>query len=138
MIPRTPTPGPSFVREHAVQVHDRVLSAGMKPFAELSYDELLTHGYIVVGSPGSVADKLGQLQSELGFGQLIGLFALGDMPHERVVSSMELKLLDEAGHAGNVCQARHLTRGADENDSGVARSNRQGCYRIPREGAVAD
>ena len=67
-----------------------VLMAGMKPFAQLSYEELLEHGYIVAGSPDSVANRLGELQASLGFGQIIGLYALGDMPHDRVVASMEL------------------------------------------------
>ena len=67
-----------------------VLMAGMKPFAELSYEDLLDNGYIVAGSPDSVVNRLGELQADLGFGQIIGLYALGDMPHARVVSSMEL------------------------------------------------
>jgi len=67
-----------------------VLMAGMKPFAQLSYEELLEHGYIVAGSPDSVTNRLGELQADLGFGQIIGLYALGDMPHGRVVASMEL------------------------------------------------
>jgi alkanesulfonate monooxygenase SsuD/methylene tetrahydromethanopterin reductase-like flavin-dependent oxidoreductase (luciferase family) len=67
-----------------------VLSAGMHAFGDLSYDDLREQGYIVSGSPDTVASRLGELQAELGFGQIIGLFALGDMPHERVVSSMEL------------------------------------------------
>jgi alkanesulfonate monooxygenase SsuD/methylene tetrahydromethanopterin reductase-like flavin-dependent oxidoreductase (luciferase family) len=67
-----------------------VLTAGMKPFSELSYEELLAEGYIVVGSPGSVTARLGELQGKLGFGQIIGLFALGGLPHQQVVTSMEL------------------------------------------------
>jgi alkanesulfonate monooxygenase SsuD/methylene tetrahydromethanopterin reductase-like flavin-dependent oxidoreductase (luciferase family) len=67
-----------------------VLMSGAKPFAATSYEELLAEGYVVVGSPSTVADRLGQLQGELGFGQIIGLFALGDMPHERTIGSMEL------------------------------------------------
>jgi alkanesulfonate monooxygenase SsuD/methylene tetrahydromethanopterin reductase-like flavin-dependent oxidoreductase (luciferase family) len=71
-----------------------VLSSGAKPFAALSYEELLTHGYAVVGSPDTVANRLGELQSELGFGQIIGLFAIGGMTHEQVVASTELFAAD--------------------------------------------
>ncbi|HEX5494742.1 MAG TPA: LLM class flavin-dependent oxidoreductase [Mycobacteriales bacterium] len=67
-----------------------LLMAGMKPFSELSYDELLTEGYAVVGSPDTVTARLRELYEELGFGQVIGLFALGDITHERTVRSAEL------------------------------------------------
>ncbi|MQA11753.1 MAG: LLM class flavin-dependent oxidoreductase [Pseudonocardiaceae bacterium] len=67
-----------------------LLMAGMKPFPELSYEELLAEGYVVVGSPDSVTARLQELHDELGFGQLIGLFAIGDMTHEQTTRSMEL------------------------------------------------
>jgi alkanesulfonate monooxygenase SsuD/methylene tetrahydromethanopterin reductase-like flavin-dependent oxidoreductase (luciferase family) len=67
-----------------------LLMSGMKPFSELTYDELLGEGYVVVGSPDTVAARLRELHDELGFGQLIGLFAPGDIPHERTVRSMTL------------------------------------------------
>jgi alkanesulfonate monooxygenase SsuD/methylene tetrahydromethanopterin reductase-like flavin-dependent oxidoreductase (luciferase family) len=68
-----------------------VLSAGMKPFAQLSYSELLEGGQAVVGSPGTVASRLRELYEELGgFGQLIGLFAIGPSTHEQVMRSAEL------------------------------------------------
>lgn len=67
-----------------------LLMAGMKPFAELSYEELLAEGYAVVGSPETVTARLRELHDELGFGQLIGLFALGGMTHEQTVHGMEL------------------------------------------------
>jgi alkanesulfonate monooxygenase SsuD/methylene tetrahydromethanopterin reductase-like flavin-dependent oxidoreductase (luciferase family) len=67
-----------------------LLMSGSKPFAEQSYEDLLALGYAVVGSPDTVTNRLGELYDELGFGQIIGLFALGDMSHERTKSSMEL------------------------------------------------
>jgi alkanesulfonate monooxygenase SsuD/methylene tetrahydromethanopterin reductase-like flavin-dependent oxidoreductase (luciferase family) len=68
-----------------------VLSAGMKPFAQLSYSKLLEGGQAVVGSPGTVASRLRELYEELGgFGQLIGLFAIGPSTHEQVMRSAEL------------------------------------------------
>jgi alkanesulfonate monooxygenase SsuD/methylene tetrahydromethanopterin reductase-like flavin-dependent oxidoreductase (luciferase family) len=67
-----------------------LLMAGMKPFAELTYEELLADGYAVVGSPDTVAARLRELHDELGFGQVIGLFALGDITHEETTRSMEL------------------------------------------------
>ena len=68
-----------------------VLMAGMKPFAQLSYEELLADGQAVVGSPASVTARLRELHAELGgFGQLIGLFAIGPSTHEQVTRSAEL------------------------------------------------
>jgi alkanesulfonate monooxygenase SsuD/methylene tetrahydromethanopterin reductase-like flavin-dependent oxidoreductase (luciferase family) len=67
-----------------------LLKAGMRPFSELSYEELLAEGYAVVGSPGSVAARLRELHEELGFGMVTGLFGIGDITHEQTVRSMEL------------------------------------------------
>jgi alkanesulfonate monooxygenase SsuD/methylene tetrahydromethanopterin reductase-like flavin-dependent oxidoreductase (luciferase family) len=67
-----------------------MLMSGRKPFTDASYSELVSEGYVVVGSPDTVTNRLGQLQDQLGFGQLIGLFAIGDMPHERVISNLDL------------------------------------------------
>jgi alkanesulfonate monooxygenase SsuD/methylene tetrahydromethanopterin reductase-like flavin-dependent oxidoreductase (luciferase family) len=67
-----------------------LLMSGTKPFPELTYEELLEQGYAVVGTPATVAARLRELYEELGFGQLIGLFALGDITHEETVTSMEL------------------------------------------------
>jgi alkanesulfonate monooxygenase SsuD/methylene tetrahydromethanopterin reductase-like flavin-dependent oxidoreductase (luciferase family) len=67
-----------------------LLTAGTKPFSALSYEELLGEGYAVVGTPATVTARLRELYEELGFGQLIGLFALGDITHEETVTSMEL------------------------------------------------
>jgi len=66
-----------------------LLMSGMKPYPELSYEELLAGGYVIVGGPQTVAARLRELYGELGFGQVIGLFALGGMTHEQVVGSME-------------------------------------------------
>jgi alkanesulfonate monooxygenase SsuD/methylene tetrahydromethanopterin reductase-like flavin-dependent oxidoreductase (luciferase family) len=67
-----------------------LLTAGTKPFPALTYEELIGEGYAVVGTPETVTARLRELYEELGFGQLIGLFALGDITHEETVTSMEL------------------------------------------------
>jgi alkanesulfonate monooxygenase SsuD/methylene tetrahydromethanopterin reductase-like flavin-dependent oxidoreductase (luciferase family) len=67
-----------------------VLKAGMPAFSEMSSQDLLAGGHVGAGSPETVTAQLRELQEELGFGQLIGLFAIGDIPHERTVRSMEL------------------------------------------------
>jgi alkanesulfonate monooxygenase SsuD/methylene tetrahydromethanopterin reductase-like flavin-dependent oxidoreductase (luciferase family) len=67
-----------------------VLSSGLRGLGG-DYEELLANGQAVVGSPGAVTERLGQLYDALGgFGQLIGLFAIGPATHEQVMRSAEL------------------------------------------------
>jgi alkanesulfonate monooxygenase SsuD/methylene tetrahydromethanopterin reductase-like flavin-dependent oxidoreductase (luciferase family) len=68
-----------------------VLASGMRGFGASSYEDLLAQGQAVVGSPSSVAKRLTELYDELGgFGQIIGLFAIGPSTHEQVMRSSEL------------------------------------------------
>ncbi len=68
-----------------------MLATERKPFGELSYEELLADGYAVVGSPATVAARLRSMYDDLGgYGQLIGLFAIGPSTHEQVMHSAEL------------------------------------------------
>jgi alkanesulfonate monooxygenase SsuD/methylene tetrahydromethanopterin reductase-like flavin-dependent oxidoreductase (luciferase family) len=68
-----------------------ILSLDRKPFSQLSYAELLAEGYAVVGSPGTVAARLAAMHSELGgYGQVIGLFAIGPATREQTRRSTEL------------------------------------------------
>jgi alkanesulfonate monooxygenase SsuD/methylene tetrahydromethanopterin reductase-like flavin-dependent oxidoreductase (luciferase family) len=67
-----------------------LLMAGTKPYPELTYEELLGEGYAVVGSAESVTARLTELHQELRYGQLIGLFGLGDITHDETIRSMEL------------------------------------------------
>ena len=68
-----------------------VLMAGLTPFSQLGYEDLLAGGQVVAGSPDTVASRLRELYDQLGgFGQLIGLFAIGPSTHEQVTRSAEL------------------------------------------------
>ena len=68
-----------------------LLNTPRKPFTEMSYDDLLAEGYAVVGSPDTVTRRLHQMHDELGgYGQLIGLFAIGVATHEQVTRSTDL------------------------------------------------
>jgi alkanesulfonate monooxygenase SsuD/methylene tetrahydromethanopterin reductase-like flavin-dependent oxidoreductase (luciferase family) len=68
-----------------------VLASGLRGFGVQSYEDLLAQGQAVVGSPSSVAKRLTELYDELGgFGQIIGLFAIGPSTHEQVMRSAEL------------------------------------------------
>jgi alkanesulfonate monooxygenase SsuD/methylene tetrahydromethanopterin reductase-like flavin-dependent oxidoreductase (luciferase family) len=68
-----------------------ILSIDRKPFSALSYAELLADGYAVVGSPATVAARLASMHEQLGgYGQLIGLFAIGPATREQTRRSTEL------------------------------------------------
>jgi alkanesulfonate monooxygenase SsuD/methylene tetrahydromethanopterin reductase-like flavin-dependent oxidoreductase (luciferase family) len=67
-----------------------VLASGLRAGGS-SYEDLLANGQAVVGSPASVAKRLGELYDDLGgFGQIIGLFAIGPSTPEQVKRSTEL------------------------------------------------
>jgi alkanesulfonate monooxygenase SsuD/methylene tetrahydromethanopterin reductase-like flavin-dependent oxidoreductase (luciferase family) len=68
-----------------------ILSLDRKPFSQLSYAELLADGYAVVGSPDTVAARLASMHEQLGgYGQVIGLFAIGPATREQTRRSTEL------------------------------------------------
>lgn len=67
-----------------------LLKANLKAYPELSYEELLEHGYVVVGGPEQVRNRLGELRDELGFGQLMTMLTIGGMPAEMVRRNTEI------------------------------------------------
>jgi alkanesulfonate monooxygenase SsuD/methylene tetrahydromethanopterin reductase-like flavin-dependent oxidoreductase (luciferase family) len=68
-----------------------MLSLDRKPFSALTYAELLAEGYAVVGSPDTVAARLTEMYDKLGgYGQLIGLFAIGTATREQTRRCTEL------------------------------------------------
>jgi len=68
-----------------------VLMSGLRGGGASSYEDLLANGLAVVGSPASVTERLRELYAELGgFGQLIGLFAIGPAGHDQIMHSAEL------------------------------------------------
>ncbi|HEY2717890.1 MAG TPA: LLM class flavin-dependent oxidoreductase [Solirubrobacterales bacterium] len=67
-----------------------LLRAGVKAFQEVSYEELVDLGYVLVGSPETLVDKIEDLRGEMGFGSLSALMSIGDMSHEETVRSMRL------------------------------------------------
>jgi len=67
-----------------------MLSARGKAPNQYTYEEILDNGMAVVGSPDTVGERFEALMDELGFGQVITLMGVGDMPHYRTIKSMEL------------------------------------------------
>lgn len=68
----------------------RMLSARTKAPTQLSFEELERDGYILVGSPRTVRDRLADMHRELGFGIFIGGGRIGTMSHEQALTNAEL------------------------------------------------
>ena len=68
-----------------------VLMTERKPFSALSTRNCWTTGTRSWAARPSVADRLGEMYDALGgYGQLIGLFAIGPSTHEQITRSAEL------------------------------------------------
>ena len=59
-------------------------------YAKMSFDDLNDRGYCVVGGVETVKQRLAASIKELGYGILLSLLQIGDMPHYRTVKNMEL------------------------------------------------
>jgi alkanesulfonate monooxygenase SsuD/methylene tetrahydromethanopterin reductase-like flavin-dependent oxidoreductase (luciferase family) len=78
---------PGYLSEDALR---RFLMAGVKPPSELTFEELEREGYILVGSPATVRDRLKAVRRDLGVGIFIAGGRIGDMPHAPAARSMAL------------------------------------------------
>lgn len=78
---------PGYVTEESLR---KFLAAGVRLPSELSYKELLDLGYVLAGSPTTVAERLISIHRELGVGIFIYSGRTGDMPKEKAWNSMEL------------------------------------------------
>jgi alkanesulfonate monooxygenase SsuD/methylene tetrahydromethanopterin reductase-like flavin-dependent oxidoreductase (luciferase family) len=78
---------PGYVTEQSLR---KFLSAGMRPPSDLSFEELERGGYVLLGSPRTVLDRLKEYYRDLHFGLFIGGGRIGDMPYEKASKSVEL------------------------------------------------
>jgi alkanesulfonate monooxygenase SsuD/methylene tetrahydromethanopterin reductase-like flavin-dependent oxidoreductase (luciferase family) len=58
-------------------------------FSTLSWEELLSTGYLIAGSPETVTKQLGGQMTSVGGGHFMGMFHIGNMAHDEVVKSLE-------------------------------------------------
>ena len=59
-------------------------------YANMSFDDFNARGYCVVGSVETVKQRLVESIGKLGYGILLSLLQIGDMPHYRTIKNMEL------------------------------------------------
>ena len=78
---------PGYMTDHS---WGRFLQSGLGAYSDVSYEDLVSQGYAVVGSPATVRERLEELATELGFGLVNALLHIGDMPHDHTIRNMEL------------------------------------------------
>ena len=59
-------------------------------FSLLSWEDLDKTGYILAGSPDTVARKLNEQMSQVGADHFMGMFHIGNLPHRKVIASLDL------------------------------------------------
>lgn len=57
---------------------------------ERSFEELVQDGFVILGSPATVAEQLRAYQREMGFGILCALLHFGTLSHELTLRNLEL------------------------------------------------
>ena len=78
---------PGYITEHSLGA---MMKSGAKSFGGLTYEELIDEGYIIVGSPATVIEKLNYYAERLHAGVMVTGASWGDMPRELVAKNMEL------------------------------------------------
>ena len=61
-----------------------------RAFSAPSFEEIVTRGYVIVGSPDEVAEQLREVATELNVGHLMLLLQFGDMSRELTLYNSEL------------------------------------------------
>jgi alkanesulfonate monooxygenase SsuD/methylene tetrahydromethanopterin reductase-like flavin-dependent oxidoreductase (luciferase family) len=64
--------------------------AGQSAFGNVTFEEIIDQGYVIVGSPDEVADQLREVAINLNVGQLMMLLQFGNMGRELAMYNTEL------------------------------------------------
>ena len=59
-------------------------------FSTLGWDELVKSGYMIAGNPESVARQIRDQMKQIGADHFMGMFHIGNLAHEKVISSLDL------------------------------------------------
>jgi alkanesulfonate monooxygenase SsuD/methylene tetrahydromethanopterin reductase-like flavin-dependent oxidoreductase (luciferase family) len=61
-----------------------------RDFSKLDWAGLLSSGYLIAGNPDSVAGQIQEQMNQVGAEHFMGMFHIGDLPHHKVVHSLNL------------------------------------------------
>ena len=81
-----------------------------------SWEEIQKGGFVVVGSPATVRDRLIEIANHTGLGTLIPNFSVGNVPHDLTRKSVELFAREVMPHLRGVNvdpPADEVTRGTE-------------------------
>lgn len=59
-------------------------------FSKLDWEALIGSGYVIAGNPDTVARQLSDQMRQIGAGHFMGMFHIGNLAHDKVVSSLDL------------------------------------------------
>ena len=59
-------------------------------FSKLDWGGLLQTGYVIAGSPDTVARQINEQMKQVGSDHFMGMFHIGNLAHEKVISSLNL------------------------------------------------
>ena len=59
-------------------------------FSTLGWDDLVKSGYMIAGSPDTVARQIQAQMKQVGADHFMGMFHIGNLAHEKVISSLDL------------------------------------------------
>ena len=83
---------PGFMEKRSFRnMVEAKMKYGLKDFTDLTYEDLLEQGYIIVGSPQTVVDKLADYAENVGAGGFIGMGSpFGAMPKWMTLKCMQI------------------------------------------------
>ena len=59
-------------------------------FSKMDYDGLIQSGYLIAGSPDTVAKQIQSQMTQVGADHFMGMFHIGNLAHDKVVNSLNL------------------------------------------------
>jgi hypothetical protein len=84
-----PAPVPGIQTDRSFDYRKRSRGAEL-PAPGTPFEKLRETGFIVCGDPDYVADWLAQDMQTAGYGHFMGMFRVGNLPHEHVMNSKRL------------------------------------------------
>ncbi len=83
---------PGFMEKRSLRnMLEAKMKYGIKDFDQLEYEDLLEQGYIIVGSPDTVVNRLGEFCDDVGAGGIIGVGSpFGAMPKWMALKNMQI------------------------------------------------
>ncbi len=61
-----------------------------RDFSKLDWDGLIDSGYLIAGTPDSVAKQIQSQMKQIGADHFMGMFHIGNLAHDKVVKSLDL------------------------------------------------